>query len=80
MSEKLKSLLPKYCQTITTKEVANALNITTREAYKLCVQAADDGWLYRLGYKNKFGGYDDPGNGGAIRYNSLTWQNVNEED
>lgn len=75
----IKTVLPNYCDTATTKEIAEALNITTARAYKLCTEAEQDGWLYKFGYRDRDGviqpleSFEQ-----QPRTNSLVWQNVQE--
>lgn len=71
-TSQLKSLIPNYCDTITTKEVASMLDISTKEAYNLCTEAETEGWLYKFGYKVK-GGFEDVQESKNHPL-SLTWQ------
>lgn len=56
----------------TTREIATALNITRKTAYKLCCDATENGWLSRYGYRVR-GGWEDPDNT-TRQCDSLGWQ------
>lgn len=76
--------VPAYCQTATTKEIAEMLNISTDKAYKLCCEAEAEGWLSKFGYINpkepgNVYSIEEIGNNKPPRGYSLTWQNVEEK-
>lgn len=77
-TSEIKKLVPEYCDTITTKEIAKALGVSTQKAYALCCEAEKEGWLYKYGYKVR-DGYEDVNNS-TMRLTSLTWQNVSEDN
>ena len=58
--------------TITTKELAIELGITTGNAYKFCCEFEKEGWLFKLGYKTKYGTQDPMHSN--LKPNSLIWQ------
>ena len=57
---------------LTTKEVAKALGISTRSAYKLLCKELDKGTVFKYGYWVN-GGWDDPDHTNR-KCDSLGWQ------
>lgn len=56
----------------TTREVAQALKLTTPDAFKLCTDRAERGELSKYGYRVK-GGWEDPQHTNR-KGDSLGWQ------
>ena len=77
-TSRIKELIPNKQDTITTKEIAAALNISTPQAYRLCLMAEKEGWLFKFGYKAKDGGYLPVETDEPYKRGSITWQHSEE--
>ena len=63
-------------ETFSTKELATILNVSTKEAYKICSDLEKDGNLYKYGYRIQNKGmvtWESPEHS-TLKPNSLHWQ------
>lgn len=59
--------------TLTTKEVAKELGISTQKAYAIMKELESEGKASNMGIKER-GGMYSPSDGNAARSASITWQ------